>query len=231
MKLCVALDLESKKECLELANKLDGLDLWLKVGMRSYYRDGKDFVKELKERGFKVFVDLKLYDIPNTMSDAASELGKLGADMINLHASAGKQALSAVMERLKTELGSSAPLVLAVSALTSFDESGFKEIYKQEISQAVRQMAIISRKAGLNGMVCSAFESALIKSTCGSDFITLCPGIRPILNGEQANKDDQARVADISFAKSVNTDFIVVGRPIYKAKEPKKVVEQILSQF
>lgn len=231
MKLCVALDLPSKDECLALAGQLKGLDIWLKVGMRSYYRDGKDFVKELKDYGFKLFVDLKLYDIPNTTEDAASELGKLGVDMINIHASAGAKAMSAVMQRLKNELGSTRPLVLGVSALTSFDEADFKSVYNTDISSFVRSMSLLAKDSGLDGMVCSAYESKMIKEHCGDDFITLCPGIRPVISGSLTSQDDQARVAGVSFAHEQKADFIVVGRPIYHAKHPKSATKEILEQI
>lgn len=232
MKLCVALDLENHQKCLDLANEIKDFDVWLKVGMRAYYRDGAQFIKELKSIGnFKIFLDLKLYDIPNTMCDASLELAKMGADMINVHASAGSVALCAVMNELKNAFGDKRPIVLAVSALTSFDENGFKQIYNNDIESAVRQMSLISRNAGIDGMVCSAYESKMIKDACGDDFITLCPGIRPILSGEQTNADDQNRVAGISFAKAHKADFIVVGRPIYKAPNPKLAVKEILSQF
>lgn len=230
MKLCVALDLPSRDECLGLASELKGLDLWLKVGMRAFYRDGLDFICELKKiSDFKIFLDLKLYDIPNTMSDAAAELCKAGVDMINIHASAGAVAMRAVMERIASE--KNRPLVLAVSALTSFDESGFSDIYHTNIESAVRSMSLLSKESGLDGMVCSAFESKMIKEHCGDDFITLCPGIRPVLRGETSAQDDQSRVAGVSFAKAHKADFIVVGRPIYKAGNPKNAVKEILSQF
>ena len=189
MKLCVALDLPSRDECLGLASELKGLDLWLKVGMRAFYRDGLDFICELKKiSDFKIFLDLKLYDIPNTMSDAAAELCKAGVDMINIYASAGAVAMRAVMERIASE--KNRPLVLAVSVLTSFDESGFSDIYHTNIESAVRSMSLLSKESGLDGMVCSAFESKMIKEHCGDDFITLCPGIRPVLRGETSIQDD-----------------------------------------
>ncbi|TKX29840.1 orotidine-5'-phosphate decarboxylase [Campylobacter sp. MIT 12-5580] len=223
MKLCVALDVASFNECIKLAKELQGLSLWLKVGMRSFYRDGKALLEELKKLDFKLFLDLKLYDIPNTMSDACKELANLGVDMINLHASAGKTALSECMDTLNTL--PSRPLVLGVSALTSFDEQSFKQIYKQDINQAVVSFSRLAYEAGLDGMVCSAFESKMIKEHTNEKFLTLTPGIRPF---KEAN-DDQKRVADLEFAKIALSDFIVVGRPIYKDKEPRRVCEKILA--
>ena len=228
MKLCVALDLGSKQQCLQLAGELASLadKIWLKVGLRAYLRDGAGFVEELKKLGnFKIFLDLKLYDIPNTMADAAEEIAKLGVDMINVHASSGKRAMTTVMERLG-KLGSR-PLVLAVSALTSFDKSEFSSVYEQNLSDAVCKFSMASYEAGLDGMVCSAFESRLIKDATSANFITLCPGVRPF--GESAA--DQKRVADLGVAREARADFIVVGRPIYQAQNPREICERILSQI
>ncbi len=228
MKLCVALDLDSKQQCLQLASELAGLSdkIWLKVGLRAYLRDGAGFIEGLKKLGnFKIFLDLKLYDIPNTMADAADEIAKLGVDMINVHASSGKRAMSAVMERL--DKLSSRPLVLAVSALTSFDEAEFSSVYEQNLSDAVRKFSVMSYEAGLDGMVCSAYESRLIKDATSENFITLCPGVRPF--GESAG--DQKRVADLGVAREAGADFIVVGRPIYQSADPHEICERILGQI
>jgi len=228
MNLCVALDLGSKQECLQLAGELASLadKIWLKVGLRAYLRDGAGFVEELKKIGnFKIFLDLKLYDIPNTMADAAEEIAKLGVDMINVHASSGKRAMTTVMERL--DRLPSRPLVLAVSALTSFDETEFSAVYEQNLSDAVRKFGVMSYEAGLDGMVCSAYESCLIKDATSVDFITLCPGVRPF--GESAA--DQKRVANLGVAREAGADFIVIGRPIYQAQNPREICERILDQI
>ena len=228
MKLCVALDLGSKQQCLQLAERLADFSdkIWLKVGLRAYLRDGAGFVGELKKIGnFKIFLDLKLYDIPNTMADATEEIAKLGVDMINMHASSGKRAMTTVMERLD-RLGSR-PLVLAVSALTSFDQVEFSAVYEQNLSDAVRKFGVMSYEAGLDGMVCSAFESRLIKDATSANFITLCPGVRPF--GESAG--DQKRVVDLGVAREAGADFIVVGRPIYQAQNPREICERILGQI
>ncbi|EAK0822837.1 orotidine-5'-phosphate decarboxylase [Campylobacter lari] len=226
MKLCVAFDVASYDECINLAKELKGLDLWVKIGLRSYLRDGVKLLEAIKKvDDFKIFLDLKLYDIPNTMADACEELAKLDVDMFNIHASAGKSAMCMIMERLNAL--SKRPLVLSVSALTSFDEQEFFSVYKQDIKQAVKDFSKISYESGLDGMVCSVYESLLIKENTNSNFITLTPGIRPF----KENSDDQKRVADIQCAKDNLSDFIVVGRPIYKAKEPRKVCEDILEHL
>jgi orotidine-5'-phosphate decarboxylase len=215
-----------KDECLTLAKELKGLDLWLKVGLRAYLRDGAKFIEELKSiSDFKIFLDLKIYDIPNTMADACEVVSRVGADMINIHASAGEVAMKTVMDRLNAL--PSRPLVLAVSALTSFDESGFKAVYNSSIKNSVVNMSQMAYASGLDGMVCSVYESLAIKEATSREFLTLTPGIRPF--GE--DNADQKRVADIATAVQNQADFIVVGRPIYKANSPKEIAQRILEHI
>ena len=227
MELCVALDLPTKEENLDLVEKIKNYDVWLKVGLRTYIRDGEDFLLELKKINpdFKIFLDLKLYDIPNTMADAAESIMGLGVDMFNIHASAGKRAMSGVMQRLASY--PSRPIVLAVTALTSFSEDEFVEVYEKGIAEKADQFAKDAYESGLDGVVCSAFESESIKNITSKEFMTLTPGIRPF--GEDAG--DQKRVADIAFAQSAMVDFIVVGRPIYQSQNPAEVVGKILQKL
>ncbi len=224
MELCVALDLPSAKENLALAESLKGYNIWMKVGFRAYIRDGKPFIEALKAINpeFKIFLDLKLYDIPNTMADAAEEIAKLGVDMFNIHASAGAVAMKTVMDRLSSY--EKRPLVLAVTALTSFDETNFQLIYEKSIDEKAEQFAKISYENGLDGVVCSTFESKAIKRVTHEAFLTLCPGIRPF--GEDAG--DQQRVATLELAQEEGVDYPVIGRPIYKDENPQAKVEQIL---
>lgn len=227
MELCVALDLPTKQENLDLIHKIKEYDVWLKVGLRTYIRDGEAFLKEIKQINpdFKIFLDLKLYDIPNTMADAAESIMGLGVDMFNVHASAGKRAMTEVMDRLAKY--PKRPIVLAVTALTSFSEEEFGAVYAAEIAQKADQFAKDAQMSGLDGVVCSAYESASIKNITSKEFMTLTPGIRPF--GEDAG--DQQRVADVAFAKAAHVDFIVVGRPIYKAEDPAHVVKRILESL
>ena len=227
MELCVALDLSTKEENLALVEKIKAYPVWIKVGFRSYIRDGKEFIQAIKAINpeFKIFLDLKLYDIPNTMADAAESIMGLGVDMFNVHASAGKLAMQTVMQRLQKY--EKRPIVLAVTVLTSFDEENFKAVYNQDIASKADQFAKDTYEAGMDGVVCSAFESASIKAITSPQFATLTPGIRPF--GEDAG--DQKRVADLAMAKEQKVDFIVVGRPIYKAEDPAAVVEKILSKL
>jgi len=226
MELCVALDLPSAEENLALAESLKAHNIWMKVGFRAYIRDGKAFILALKKINpkFKIFLDLKLYDIPNTMADAAEEIAKLGVDMFNIHASAGKVAMKTVMERLSTY--EKRPLVLAVTALTSFNEENFSLIYEKGINEKAEQFAKMSYENGLDGVVCSTFESRAIKDATSNAFLTLCPGIRPF--GEDAG--DQQRVATLEVAKVEGVDFPVIGRPIYRDENPLEKVEKILSR-
>ena len=227
MELCVALDLPSMEENLALVEKIKAYPVWLKVGLRAYIRDGEPFLKALKQINpeAKIFLDLKLYDIPNTMADAAESIMGLGVDMFNVHASAGKRAMKTVMARLSKY--EKRPLVLAVTALTSFSEVEFRNVYGSGITETADKFAIDAHDAGLDGVVCSVFESASIKRMTGGRFITLTPGIRPF--GEDAG--DQQRVATVEAAQAEKVDFIVVGRPIYQADDPAAVVGKILERL
>ncbi len=226
MKLCVALDMPTFEANIELARKLKKKDIWLKVGLRSYIRDGKKIVKEIKDinQNFKIFLDLKIYDIPNTMADAAESMANLGIDMFNVHASCGKEAMREVMQRVSNS--KKPPIVLAVTALTSFDDEGFRKVYGENLEAKAAQFAKDAYESGLNGVVCSAFESRLIKSNTDENFITLTPGIRL-----KDSNDDQKRVATVEFAKKEMSDIIVVGRPVYNAKDPLHVVEEIIQRM
>ena len=227
MKLCVALDLPTNEENLALVKSLKDFDIWLKVGLRSYIRDGQNLIKELKQvnPNYKIFLDLKLYDIPNTMADAASEISLLGIDMFNIHISSGKVAMNTVMQRIANV--KDRPLVLGVSVLTSFNNKDFKSIYGASIEKRSIEFAKAAYECKLDGVVCSAYESKDIKDATKEKFITLTPGIRPF--GEDSN--DQKRVANLEMAKEQLVDFIVVGRPIYLSKDPKGVVEEILKRI
>lgn len=227
MELCVALDLPSMDENLALIKKIKNYPVWLKVGLRSYIRDGESFIHAIKaiNPDFKIFLDLKIYDIPNTMADAAESIMGLGVDMFNIHASAGPKAMREVMKRLSAY--ENRPLVLAVTALTSFEENEFTHVYEKGIADKADQFAKDAHDAGLDGVVCSAYESKSIKSLTAPSFITLAPGIRPF--GEDAG--DQERIATIGVAQEEKVDFIVVGRPIYKAQNPATIIEAILKEL
>lgn len=227
MKLCVALDLPSKEENLSLIRKIKSENVWLKVGLRSFIRDGELLLHEIKSinSSFKIFLDLKIHDIPNTMADAAESIARLGVDMFNVHASSGVKAMKTVMDRVNTLPQS--PIVLAVTALTSFDNASFEAIYHTSIAEKAMEFAKDAHCAGIHGVVCSVFESHAIKACTSEAFLTLTPGIRPF--GEV--HDDQERVADLAMAKAELSDFIVVGRPIYHSDDPLGVVRKIVENI
>jgi len=227
MKLCVALDLPSRAENIALIQKLTREDVWLKVGLRSFIRDGEALLHEIKaiNPNFKLFLDLKIHDIPNTMADAAESMVSLGVDMFNVHASSGVKAMRMVMERVNAL--PNPPIVLAVTALTSFDNASFEAVYKTPIAQKAVDFAKDAYESGLHGVVCSVYESLAIKAQTASSFLTLTPGIRPF--GESSN--DQERVADLEMAKAQQSDFIVVGRPIYHSADPLGIVKKIIENI
>lgn len=210
MKLCVALDLPTRKENLALAQNLAHLadKIWLKVGLRSYLRDGASFLQELKKIGdFRIFLDLKIYDIPNTTADAVEVCAGLGVDMINIHASAGKEAMLAVVNRLaklKTR-----PLIIGVSVLTSFDERGWSEIYGRDVAKSAVDMSVMAHECGLDGMVCSAHESLMIKrAVCANltDFDANLAGHKAIKHSVQGEFEPKIS-ADFKNLPILDADF------------------------
>lgn len=223
MQLCLALDMSSKSENLALLKELKDYNLWVKVGLRSFIRDGKDFLNQIKtiNPNFKIFLDLKLYDIPNTMATATQECIDLGVDMLTIHASSGIQGMKAVSDVAKT----GSMLIFAVTALTSFEDSTFIPIYNAPIASHAKTLALLAQEGGCNGVVCSVHESKEIKS-CTS-LLTLTPAIR----FQEDLAQDQKRIATPSDAKNAGADFIVVGRPIYQSQNPKTIVEKILEQI
>jgi len=205
MELCVALDLSTKEENLTLIEKIKDHDVWLKVGLRTYIRDGENFLKDIKKINpdFKIFLDLKLYDIPNTMADSAESIMGLGVDMFNIHASAGKRAMKTVMQRLSTY--ESRPIVLAVTALTSFSEDEFTAIYEKDIASKADQFAKDAMDSGLDGVVCSAYESASIKNITSKDFM-------------KSDEEDLLKIKGFG-AKTYEKTMMVVKEAISSTKE------------
>ncbi len=233
MQLCLALDLESMEDNLALLSKLSQIRsdcFWVKIGLRSFIRDGIRLIDEIKALKFKIFLDLKLYDIPNTMADAAYSCFLLGVDMITIHASSGREAMTRVMERLneaEQKEGRKRPLVFGVTALTSFDDASFFEIYHTPIDTQATLLGVMAYESGLDGIVCSVFESLEIKAATNPNFLTLTPGIRPFAE----SNDDQKRVASIAQAKENKSDFLVIGRPIYKENDPLFITQKILKEM
>lgn len=229
MKLCVALDMDSADFNMNLAREIKQHfaheEIWLKIGLNAFIRDGANFIRLLQELGFRIFLDLKIYDIPNTMLNALIEIERLNIDMLTIHASSGLKAMRLLSTHLQNS--NSATKIVAVSALTSFDNAEFLQIYNASIESSVRNFANLVYKAGLHGLVCSIDEVEIIKSISPM-LLAVTPGIR--LDSIESNiaLNDQARIATPQRAKKLGSDFIVVGRPIYTARDRVKIIDSIL---
>lgn len=222
----VALDFKNKEEALNFLNNFEE-SIYVKIGMELFYSEGPEIVREIKEMGHKIFLDLKFHDIPNTVAGAMRSCLSLGVDMINLHASGGSQMMTAAMEEAKK--ADKMPLVIAVTVLTSMDEKTMKEELHVEssVEEAVLSYAKLTKKSGLQGIVCSALEVKKIKEVMGKDFLTVTPGIRPL----ESTAGDQSRVVTPAMARELGSDYIVVGRPITKAENPREAYEKIKNEF
>ncbi len=204
---------------------------FVKIGMELYYAEGPKIVKTLKDRGHKVFLDLKLHDIPNTVKKTMQVLGEYGVDMVNLHAAGGIDMMVAAKAGLM--LGSARlaekPKLIAVTQLTSTDEGTMHRelLIDRPLAEVVEQYALNAKEAGLDGVVCSAFEAAGIHEVCGDDFLTVTPGIRLTKDGS----DDQKRVMTPEEAREAGSDYIVVGRPITAAEKPSEAYAEVCSKF
>ena len=211
MKLCIALDLPTMGENLFLAKQLEGRDVAFKVGFKAFLDGGHQSVTRLKEMGFEVCLDLKLYDIPNTMAEAAKTIAGFGVDMFTIHASAGRSAMEAVASAVDTCFHR--PKILAVTVLTSFSNDECYEIYEGDVADKAEYFAVQARRAGMDGIVCSVHECEFLREMVNG--ILFVPGIR--LN---RSIDDQARKGSLEAAFKVGADYAVMGRPIYMDEEP-----------
>ncbi len=229
--LIVALDFDNKEKALNLVKELEDSVKYYKVGLELFSRAGIDVVREISSMGKKVFLDLKYHDIPNTVKSAARVAVEAGVFMYNLHALGGFELMREVAEfnrEYAEKLGVERPLLIAVTVLTSMKEEDLREVgIEKPLNEEVLRLAELAKRAGLDGVVCSAKEVRLIKNNLGEDFITVTPGIRPLW----AAKDDQKRVVTPKMAKELGTDFIVVGRPITRAENPKEAAERILEEL
>lgn len=212
--IVLALDVPDKKSALELVAKFKGELNWVKVGMQLFYKEGPAIVQALKQEGLKVFLDLKLHDIPNTVSSALKSLDSLEVDMVNVHCMGGAKMLWAASEALKD----SKCMLIGVTQLTSSSEEQVQRELQLSVSleESVKSLATLAKLNGLKGVVCSAFEASVVKHELGSDFVCVCPGIR----FKDDSIDDQARVASPDFAVRNGADFLVMGRSIYKSEDP-----------
>ena len=224
----VALDFSSKEQVYSFLDKFEGRKPFVKIGMELFYAEGPEIVKEIKKRGHKIFLDLKLHDIPNTVMKAMKVLSNLDVDMTNLHASGTKKMMEAAITGLTREDGSR-PILIAVTQLTSTDQESMEAdlLIKEPIDKVVMHYAKSAKDAGLDGVVCSPLEAGKVHNLCGENFITVTPGVR-FADGD---KGDQKRVMTPEEARKIGSDYIVVGRPITAAEDPVKAYERCVKEF
>jgi orotidine-5'-phosphate decarboxylase len=232
-KVIFALDVSTLEETRRFVNLLKDRVGFFKVGLELFTAFGKEAVQAAREEGGRVFLDLKLHDIPNTVSRAAEEAVKLGVDMLNLHATGGLEMMRETVDRcrkLAQKLGRPCPKILAVTILTSLDEENMKEVgLVGPLRERVVSLAELARKAGMDGVVASPQEIVPIRQACGPRFIIVTPGIRPAF--VEPGKDDQKRVMTAREAISAGADFIVIGRPIRLAPDPAAAMDKVLAEI
>ena len=224
----IACDFKDKEETLNFLNKFEDEKLYLKIGMELFYSEGPEIVRKIKKRGHKIFLDLKLHDIPNTVEKAMKSLANLDVDMTNVHASGTIKMMEAGLRGLTKEDGTR-PLLIAVTQLTSTSQEVMEQdlLIKENIEDVVMHYAENSKKAGLDGVVCSPLEVQAVKRKCGKDFLTITPGIRFSTD----SKDDQSRITTPAKAKELGSDYIVVGRSITKAENPQEAYRKCVEDF
>ena len=224
----IACDFASAEETLAFLDKFTAEKPYVKIGMELYYAEGPQIVKKIKERGHKIFLDLKLHDIPNTVKKAMKVLSGLDVDMCNLHAAGTAAMMEAALEGLTREDGMR-PLLIAVTQLTSTDQERMEKdlLIEKPLEEVVDHYAAHAKKAGLDGVVCSPLEAARVHELCGEDFLTVTPGVR-FADGDAG---DQVRVTTPQRAKEIGSDYIVVGRPITQAEDPVAAYRRCVSEF
>ena len=224
----VACDFSSKEACLAFLDKFSGEKPFVKIGMELFYAEGPSIVREIKARGHKIFLDLKLHDIPNTVKKSMAVLSKLDVDMCNLHAAGTRAMMEAALEGL-TRPDGTRPLLIAVTQLTSTSEERMRDelLINEPIDRVVMHYAENAAKAGLDGVVCSPLEAAKVHEACGASFLTVTPGVR-FADGDIG---DQVRVMTPAQAKEIGSDYIVVGRPITAAEDPVAAYQRCVREF
>ena len=224
----VACDFASKEQVLNFLDKFQNRKPFVKIGMELFYAEGPEIVREIKARGHKIFLDLKLHDIPNTVKKSMAVLSRLDVDMTNLHAAGTVSMMEAALEGL-TRPDGTRPLLIAVTQLTSTDQERMENdlLIKEPIDKVVMHYASNAAKAGLDGVVCSPLEAEKVHGICGKNFLTVTPGVR-FADGD---KGDQKRVMTPADAKKIGSDYIVVGRPITAAEDPVAAYERCVKEF
>ncbi len=224
----IACDFSSAQATFDFLDKFTEEKPFVKIGMELYYAEGPSIVKELKKRGHKIFLDLKLHDIPNTVKKSMAVLSKLDVDMTNLHAAGTIDMMKAALEGLTREDGTR-PLLIAVTQLTSTSEERMQNelLINASINDTIVKYANNAKEAGLDGVVCSPLEAGMVKDSCGADFMTVTPGVR-FADGDIG---DQVRVTTPAKAKEIGSDYIVVGRPITAADDPVAAYRRCVAEF
>ena len=226
----IALDFGNKEETLAFLDlfKDENEKPFVKIGMELFYSEGPDIVREIKRRGHKIFLDLKLYDIPNTVKRAMRSLSNLDVDIVNLHAAGGSRMMGEALEGLTREDGTR-PLLIAVTILTSTSEEALHDemLIPTPMEDTIKHYAKTASEAGLDGVVCSPLEAAGVKEVCGAKFLTVTPGVRFADSG----KDDQVRITTPARAREIGSDYIVVGRPITRADNPVEAYKRCQKEF
>jgi len=224
----IACDFNGREEVLNFLDKFKDKKPFLKIGMELFYAEGPSIVREIKARGHKIFLDLKLHDIPNTVKKSMSVLSMLDIDMCNVHAAGTQAMMTAALEGLVREDGTR-PLLIAVTQLTSTSEERMQKelLIAESLEETVLHYAENAKVAGLDGIVCSPLESEKVKERCGKDFLTITPGVR----FADAKADDQVRITTPEKARELGSDYIVVGRPITAADNPVEAYERCLKEF
>lgn len=224
----IACDFSSKEQTLTFLDKFTGRKPFVKIGMELFYAEGPEIVRTIKARGHRIFLDLKLHDIPNTVKKAMSVLRNLDVDMTNVHAAGTVDMMRAAIEGLTREDGTR-PLLIAVTQLTSTSEERMQKelLIGASINDTIVKYAENAKLAGLDGVVCSPLEAAMVKDACGKEFMTVTPGVR-FADGDVG---DQVRVTTPERAKEIGSDFIVVGRPITAATDPVAAYERCMREF
>lgn len=224
----IALDFDSKEKVFDFLARFGDERPFVKIGMELFYAEGAPLVRELKARGHKIFLDLKLHDIPNTVKKAMAVLSALDVDICNLHAGGATDMMKAAIEGL-TRSDGTRPLLIAVTQLTSTDQKTMEDdlLIKEPIDKVVMHYALRAKQAGLDGVVCSPLEAGKVHDACGADFLTVTPGVR-LSDGAQG---DQKRVTTPSAARKLGSDYIVVGRPVTQADDPLAAYRECVKQF
>ena len=224
----VACDFNTAEETLRFLDNFTEEKPYVKIGMELFYAEGPEIVREIKKRGHKIFLDLKLHDIPNTVKKAMAVLSRLDVDMCNLHAAGTVAMMEAAIEGL-TRPDGTRPLLIAVTQLTSTDQERMERdlLINEPLEKVVMHYASNAKAAGLDGVVCSPLESPAVHETCGKEFLTVTPGVR-FADGE---KGDQVRVTTPEKAKELGSDYIVVGRPITQAQDPASAYRRCIKEF